>query len=169
MLVAKHRRACRKVGIPMSAPGQVPALLDELLRRRDADQSARSAVPQGGRDAFQRALAVDEDNAAWLDKVLDTVGWPGRSLVGEEGAHAAWLLAQHADRRPGLQRRCLQLLEAAVAAGEAAAADLAYLTDRVLLASGEAQIYGTQFTAQDGRYVACRLRDPKTVDDRRAS
>jgi hypothetical protein len=144
-------------------------LLAELLRRRDNDQAARAAVPTAGRDAYRHAMAVDDDNAAWLKKVLDTVGWPGRSLVGEEGSHAAWLLAQHADRRPGLQRRCLELLEVAAAAGEASAADLAYLTDRVLLASGESQIYGTQFTGQEGRYVACRLRDPATVDDRRAS
>lgn len=144
-------------------------LLEELLRRRDADQSARSAIPRGGRDAFQHAMAVDDDNGAWLEGVIDTVGWPGWSLVGEEGAHAAWLLAQHADRRPELQRRCLPLLAAAVAAGEASPADLAYLTDRVLLASGEEQVYGTQFTGKDDRYVPCRLRDPATVDHRRAS
>jgi len=143
--------------------------MEELLRRRDVDQAARSAVRQGRQEAFRRVLAIDDDNAAWLEEVIDQVGWPGRSRVGEEGSHAAWLLAQHADRRPALQRRCLQLLEAAVAAGEASAADLAYLTDRVLLASGESQIYGTQFTAQDGRFAACRLRDPESVDDRRAS
>jgi hypothetical protein len=153
----------------MSAPELAPTLLEELLRRSDLDQRARAEVPGGGQDAFQHALAVDEDNAAWLEKLLDTVGWPGRSLVGEEGSHAAWLLAQHADRRPQLQQRCLELLEAAVAAGDASMATLAYLTDRVLLASGEEQVYGTQFTANDGRYVPCRLRDPEGVDDRRAS
>jgi hypothetical protein len=126
-------------------------------------------VKEGDSEAFQRAMSVDDDNAAWLEQVIDRVGWPGRSLVGEEGSHAAWLLAQHADRRPSLQRRCLQLLEAAAAIGEASTVDLAYLTDRVLLASGKEQIYGTQFIARDGRFVASRLCDPETVDDRRAS
>ena len=143
-------------------------LLQELLERRDFDQTARSALV-GGQEAFARVLRIDDDNAAWLTTVLDAVGWPGRTLVGDEGAHAAWLLAQHADRYPSLQRQCLELLEAAVAAGDASPTDLAYLTDRVLLASGESQIYGTQMTAQDGRLVACRLRDPETVDDRRAA
>ena len=41
-------------------------------------------------------------------------GWPGRSLVGEQGAMDAWLLAQHADRQPGFQRRALSLLAMAV-------------------------------------------------------
>jgi hypothetical protein len=40
-------------------------------------------------------------------------------LVGEDGAHAAWLLAQHADRDPAFQRRCLDLLTQAVAGREA--------------------------------------------------
>jgi len=112
---------------------------------------------------------IDDDNAAWLRKVVDAVGWPGNSVVGEEGAHAAWLLAQHADRYPSFQRRCLKLLEQAVAQGDASPADLACLTDRALLAKGKQQVYGTQMTARDGRFVACRLRDSETVDDRRAS
>jgi hypothetical protein len=143
-------------------------LLKELLERRDADQAARSALV-GGQEGFVRVLQIDDANAAWLSEVVDTMGWPGRTLVGDEGAHAAWLLAQHADRYPLLQRRCFKLLEEAVAAGDASPTDLAYLTDRVLLASGKPQTYGTQMTAQDGRFIAARLRDPETVDDRRAS
>ena len=153
--------------------GKLPAsedeLLAELLRRRDVDQAARSAVALGGKAAFSRVMQIDDENGEWLETIVTSVGWPGRSLVGDEGSHAAWLLAQHADRRPALQRRCLQLLQEAVAAGEASPSDLAYLTDRVLLASGEQQIYGTQMTPQDGRFAATRLRDPETVDHRRAS
>jgi hypothetical protein len=145
-----------------------PDLLKELLNRRDLDQAARSALV-GGQEGFAGVLKIDDYNAAWLSEVVDTVGWPGRKLVGDEGAHAAWLLAQHADRYPSLQRRCVKLLEEAVALGDASPSDLAYLTDRVLLASGKPQIYGTQFTALDGRFVACRLRDSETVNDRRAS
>jgi hypothetical protein len=144
-------------------------LLKELLSRRDVDQASRSAFAGDDQEAIERLIQIDDDNTAWLGKVVDTMGWPGRSLVGDEGAHAAWLLAQHADRHPSLQRRFLTLLEKAVKRGEASPSDLAYLTDRVLLASGKHQVYGTQVTARDGRFVASRLRNPETVDDRRAS
>jgi hypothetical protein len=89
--------------------------------------------------------------------------------VGEEGAHAAWMLAQHADRRPSFQQRCQRLMEQAVSAGNASPADLAHLTDRVLLAQGKNQIYGTQTCARDGRFIACRLRDSDRVDELRAT
>ncbi|MFI7610911.1 YciI family protein [Nonomuraea terrae] len=49
----------------------------------------------------------------------------------ERAAQAAWLLAQHADRDRDFQRRCLPLLRDAVARGQAAARQLAYLVDRV--------------------------------------
>jgi hypothetical protein len=143
-------------------------LLRELLARRDADQAARSAFRGNDREQLARIMQMDDDNTAWLEQVVETVGWPGRALVGEEGAHAAWLLAQHADRHPALQQQWLTLLEKAVAEGEASAADLAFLTDRVLLARGEQQVYGTFVTARDGQFVACRLREPETVDVRRA-
>jgi len=144
-------------------------LLRELLRRRDVDQAARSATRGDDREQLGRLIQFDDDNTAWLEQVVSAVGWPGRSLLGEEGAHAAWLLAQHADRHPALQERWLTLLEKAVAEGEASAADLASLTDRVLLARGEQQVYGTQVNGRDGRFVACRLREPEAVDERRAS
>lgn len=146
-----------------------PALHRELLRRRDAGQAVRAAVIANGRQVIDQAIAVDDDNTGWLKKVVEELGWPGISSVGEEGAHAAWLLAQHADRDLPFQRRCLALLTRAAAEGEASPSDAAHLTDRVRLAEGEPQVFGTQLNARDGRYEAPRLRDPEAVDERRAS
>ena len=135
----------------------------ELLRRVEKDQVARKAMDhEGMREA-------DGENLPWLKAVIAEHGWPGVSLVSADGAHAAWLLAQHADADPGFQRQCLDLLTAAVEAGEATKRELAYLTDRVLLAESRQQEYGTQLTARGGRWVPRNLRDPEGVDARRAA
>jgi hypothetical protein len=84
----------------------------ELLARREEDQRIRHAV-------------MEASNPRTV-----------RSLVGEDGAKAAWLLAQHADNRRDLQRKFLELLRAAVAAGEEEPRELAYLQDRVRVADG---------------------------------
>ena len=55
-----------------------------------------------------------------------------------------------------------------VAAGEVSSIHVAYLTDRVLLAEGEGQVYGTQMMLVEGEYQPRGLRDPETVDERRA-
>jgi hypothetical protein len=156
----RTRRAAEKI--------DPAALRDELLRRRDVDRAARSAYSGVPAD-MARLMELDSENTAWLTMIVGRVGWPGRSLVGEEAAHAAWLLAQHADLSPAFQRRCLELLRDAAERGEASRVDLAYLTDRVLLASGELQLFGTQLTVSDGQYVPAPMREPATVDARRAA
>lgn len=135
----------------------------ELLRRMELDQEARLA---GDRDRFAE---VDAENLPWLRRVVAERGWPGSSLVDVDGAHAMWLLVQHATLDPAFMRECLDLLTAAVAAGDASCTDQAYLTDRVLLFEGEQQVYGTQMTRRDGKWVPDDLRDPEDVDERRAA
>ena len=135
----------------------------ELLRRMEKDQVARKALDsEAMRDA-------DGENLPWLKGVIAAHGWPGASLVGTDGAHAAWLLAQHADADPAFQRQCLDLLTVAVEAGEARMRELAYLTDRVLLAEGKPQVYGTQVNRHGGSWVPRDLGDPDGVDARRAA
>jgi Family of unknown function (DUF6624) len=142
-----------------------PDLRAELLRRAARDQDARM---QAERD-WEPVAAVDAENLPWLKQVIAETGWPGRSLVGEDGAHAAWLLAQHADRDPAFQRSCLTLMTDAAGHGEASPTEVAYLTDRVLLAEGQQQEYGTQLAGRDGRWQPRQLRDSGTVDQRRAA
>jgi hypothetical protein len=133
-----------------------------LLRRVAPGQEARRA-----RDmvAAQRA---DADNLPWLRQVIAEHGWPGRSDVGDDGSQAAFLLVQHADADPVFQRECLGLLTAAVSQGEASRQHLALLTDRVLVAEGQPQEYGTQLEARGGEWAPLPIRDPDGVDARRA-
>ncbi|MEY9211971.1 hypothetical protein NI17_007845 [Thermobifida halotolerans] len=145
-------------------------LREELLARARRDTEARTAVPVGrDPEEWRRAVApVDRDNTAWLRDVIGEHGWPGRSLVGEDGAHAAWLLVQHAPH--DLQQRCLPLLREAVAAGEAEATELAYLEDRVRCHEGMPQRYGTQYLRlPDGEVRLYEVEDPEGLDERRAA
>ena len=113
---------------------------------------------------------TDERHGERLWEILDDYEcWPGRRLVDDDGEMAAWILAQRAVFDPGLQRRCLEMLEIAVAYGDAPAAHYALLLDRVRMADGKDQLYGSQFVrSEDGNSVVpWPIEDAEHVDERR--
>ena len=115
-----------------------------------------------------RMELVHRRNAARLRTILDEHGWPGRTLVGEDAAHAAWIIAQHAIGDPVLQRRVLELIRPAAAHGEAALLDVAMLEDRIRVSEGKPQRYGTQYDwDEDGEMSPLPIDDPEHVNERR--
>ncbi|MEY8040086.1 DUF6624 domain-containing protein [Saccharopolyspora cebuensis] len=150
----------------MSNPPQHPDLRTELLDRAERDRQARSALsnpptPQ----EWARVRAVDAENTPWLRAIIDEHGWPGSTLVGTDGAHAAWLLAQHAP--PELRRHWLPLLHEAVQADHASPVDLAYLDDRVRTDQQLPQRHGTQWRVDGPETRLLPLDDPPQVNTRR--
>jgi len=137
------------------SPGSLTGGVDETLRAtlvqmaRDDQQVIRETeedIRAGTNSPTVQAHSneVHRRNGAIIHRIVDERGWPGRSLAGEDGASAAWLIVQHMDTEPEFQRRCLTLMEAAFVNGEVSARNLAFLTDRVLTHEGKPQKYGTQ-------------------------
>jgi hypothetical protein len=158
LVLALSAGACSDDGTdatPTTAGIEEPALRAELLAMMDEDQAGT-----GDFNARQARLA----------EIFDEHGWPGWRLVGEDGSTAAWVIVQHADLDVEFQRRGLALLEDAVAAGDASPGDLAYLVDRVRVADGLPQVYGTQWTPDDDGVWQPRtpIEDEANVDARRA-
>ncbi len=155
------------------------ALRRELLTLADQDQRSRQGVndvvvrygrmsPQAD-SAFRALAAADAPRLARIKAIVGERGWPGRRLVGDDGAHAAWLLVQHAPFAD--QRQVLPLLLAAVRRDDARAGDGALLEDRVLVGEGRPQLYGTQARYADhpGAPILDSIADEPCVDVRRAS
>ena len=67
------------------------------------------------------------------------------------------------------QRQALALLTRAVARGDAPAWQLAMLTDRVRMGSGEPQVYGSIHVGDEsGNWVPYQTEDPDGLEERRA-
>jgi hypothetical protein len=86
-------------------------LREELLHMAHVDQDARKRLDRhprldqgvaeqqlttAERAGLERLRAVDANNTIRMKEIVQAHGWPGRSLVGDDGATAAWLLVQHA-------------------------------------------------------------------------
>lgn len=137
---------------PKALPTNQP-LRTELQHMADQDQDARFRVIKNPADtsaAYDMGHA-DGATTARMKQIIARYGWPGKNLVGKDGAENAWLLVQHADRDCPFQASCLLLMQKAAASGEASPDDVALLTDRVLIRQGKKQFYGTQFLSiKDG-------------------
>ncbi len=143
------------------------ALRCELLAMCDVDQRVRQGFGSHmSAETIAEMQAVDARHTSRMKAIVAKHGWPGRSLVGDDGSHAAWLLVQHADS--AFMAQCLPLMERAVTADQAFGKDYVYLLDRVRMREGKPQIYGTQFTiAADGQLVLHPIEDAEHVDERR--
>jgi len=139
-----------------------PELRAELLQMMEDDQAEQTGQGPSDSDYTTRTDRLAE--------ILDEHGWPGWDLVGEDGSTAAWVIVQHADLDSELQQQAVELLRAAAEDGQASMGDLAYLEDRVAVAAGEDQQYGTQIRCDPGGdpVAATPIADEVNVDARRA-
>jgi hypothetical protein len=174
ILVASVKAQTESTGTPVATtpikaveplPAQ-PVLREELLAMKVEDQRVRKAAgPTMTGQQREEWMQLDARNQARMEAIIAEHGWPGVSLVGADGAGAAWLLVQHFS--PTFQEKCLPLLENAVSTGQAAGRNYAYLLDRVRMHQGKPQIYGTQFRTSNGMTAAHPIEDPDHLDERR--
>ena len=154
-------------------------LRDELLRLKAEDGALRRELVEAGqlygphlpKDWYNpRMAALHQRNTARLRAIVAEHGWPGLARVGLPGAEAAWFIAQHAVLDLDFQRQALAALTAAVAAGDAPAWQMAMLTDRVRMGSGQPQVYGSIHVGDEqGNLVPYLTEDPNGVAARRAA
>lgn len=133
-----------------ASPAACHSFGEELSTMVSVDQALRShwdfndASTRGPVRIVEQTQLVDRANTERLKFLVRVCGWPKRSVHGKDAVNDAWLLAQHADHDRPFQAAVVKHLERAVAEGEAPAGQLAYLSDRLSVAGGKPQLYGTQ-------------------------
>ncbi|MEV8287853.1 DUF6624 domain-containing protein [Streptomyces niveus] len=142
-----------------------------LVDRAQAARRHHANLTRGrlARSDIDRVRHGDFANARLLRRLVNEHGWPGRTLVGDAGADAAWLIALYADVEPELQRRALRLLATAVERGEAVIQQWAHLYDRCSINAGKRQLYGTQYQHGPAGMTVLPVLEPAGLDNRRAS
>jgi hypothetical protein len=152
--------------------------LARLLRRmREADQEARNARPPEGADpvAFSRWIGkistADSLHYPVLDSIFHAGGIPTPEAIGYPGLNDFFLLIQHQDGHRELQERVLAQMSGWIAKGGRPSPYYADLSDRVALASGKPQRFGTQvrLNADSTSFEPFSLEDPGRLDEFRES
>jgi hypothetical protein len=112
---------------------------------------------------------ADSLNFIEAKRIVQQYGFPGYSLVGENGSNLFWAIIQHCDEDVNFQQQVLDLMGAEVKHHNASTENYAYLMDRVLINKGQKQLYGTQVhvNIKTKHSEPLPIQDSIGVDDRR--
>lgn len=113
-------------------------------------------------------LAVDTENSAKIKAIYEQIGFPTISKVGASASHHFFTILQHS---PDIEFKKAVLRDMyEFSAEEVNKRDVGYLDDRIRLAEGRKQRYGTQLTFNEEKqtYEVMDLEDPEFVNTRRA-
>jgi hypothetical protein len=150
----------RGIGFIHSRPGlEYPPWLEPRAQLR----------PFSGDDIDIHQVAVLGDNTRYLRELVSEVGWIDGGRFGYPTSNSAFLLVQHSYDLP-LMMAVLPKLWADVQADKVEGGMYGLLYDRLQLALGEKQRFGSQvFTDSAGELVLFPVEDPSRLDDLRAS
>ena len=118
-----------------------------LLDMETRDQAVRAELTSAGELDLQyhpKLSEIHRANSSRLRQMIAVFGWPGRKLVGDHGARAAWRIALHSFGEPSFMRQCRDLLDVASQHDDAPRWQFAIIDDRVRVYEGKPHRYGTQ-------------------------
>lgn len=147
-------------------------LQKQLLDMGGEDQKIRNELLKLGwknapKELLERLRQIDQSNTDRLKDIIKEHSWLTKHLVGVEGVGAAFLIIQHSPDT-AFKEEMLPYLEQSYLSNDGISGQqLALLTDRVFIAQGKAQIYGTQADLSEGKVVFSPIEDEANVDKRR--
>lgn len=150
-------------------PGSIQLELERIHESDQYDRQNIHAYVGAQKDSVVAHMQPQDSlNLRRIVQVIDSAGWLGPEQVGHKASQAQFLVLQHADAHPGIQKEYLEIMREAVTQGKARAADLAMLEDRVAVNHGRPQIYGSQIGWKNGKPFIQPLYDEEHVNELRA-
>jgi len=162
-----YKHAIDTSGVDLALMKEFENIMYEDQRYR---KDMRATSKEFGNNSSQMdSLWVLQNNADSLNtiriiEVIDSIGYPGKSVVGPSMASTAFFVIQHANLE--VQEKYLDLITNAADEGEVKWRSVALLVDRVRLGQDKTQIYGSQvYTDQEtGELFFGKIEQPFKVD-----
>lgn len=113
---------------------------------------------------WERQVMLDTMNLKRIETILQSKGYPGKSMVGEPTNTATWYVIQH---NPEKIPQYLDMIKEAGRTDEIPFRLVAMMEDRYLMNDGKEQIYGTQGSTYGATSFIWPIQDPENVNKRR--
>ena len=141
------------LGFSITCFGQIKnSLRTELMKIYKTDQDrAFSPTDKDFMERWTKQNVIDSINLIRVSKILDSIGFPGKTLVGDTAYLATFYVIQHSNLKN--QEKYLPFFQKAAEQDEVEWKYVVMMIDRVKVYKHEKQIFGTQL-----RFI----KDPKT-------
>src|SRR5258705_1744716 len=131
----------------------------ELLLKVVEEDQAKESLKKRLREAYQKNTGV-------LCQVIKEHGWPTTALVDKDGVIAAFKILKTSAPHE-LQRDLLPIVAATIKTDEIQKSEVAGLVDRLRVAAGMKQLFGTQAVKRNGFLVLYPIEDEANLEARR--
>jgi len=128
-------------------------IAEEIICLQNNDLKLREKLIQEGElgNGYHPAMEkMHSENAQYLKNIIEQIGFPTISKVGQEASDAAWLIIQHSISDPELMKSAYQLMLEYQA--DINLKHLCYLFDRIQFFEGKPQRFGTQYNSDGSIY-----------------
>lgn len=143
---------------------KLPEVREELLKRLKASRELRTDLVKNNTAAgVAQLVKTDQENTAMVKSAIEKYGWLGKTLVGEDGQEAAFKLVMLAIQDREFQKKYFELLQKAVKDGEAPAAQIPLLAERMNLTAGSAMTLPPGATIRSVNGAPTQVSKPQTA------
>ncbi|WP_312900142.1 DUF6624 domain-containing protein [Chryseobacterium taichungense] len=126
---------------------------EELIRLAKKDLQVRERLLRENKlsDGYHPEMEkIHKENARHLRHIIDQIGFPTISKVGQEASEAAWLIVQHSISDPEFMKSSYQMMFEDQS--DINLKHLAFLFDRIQFFQGKPQKFGTQLNSDGSIY-----------------
>jgi hypothetical protein len=114
---------------------------------------------------WKKQDSLDKENLVIVSKIIDSLGWLGKDMIGDTANETLFLVIQHSNIFA--MEKYLPIMQKAVAENKANKQWLALLIDRVEFLNKRKQIYGSQVFEKNGKYTFYEVIEPAKLNERR--
>ncbi len=149
-------------------------LIDSLYVVDQKVQTDIAQASQNGENEKVEKLFLEEKkifnrHIPILKTIFKKIGYPTNEKVGKQSSGNFFILVQHSDSDVNFQEQMLKEITKELNKNNVSKRNYAYLTDRVQLAQGKSQVYGTQvdYNTNIAQAFPKNLMDSINVNKRR--
>lgn len=146
-----------------------PELQKQLLNMAQQSEQIQATQKSNATQSLKNMAAdISQLHTQTLKEIVQLQGWPTKAQVTEQGVMAAFTLVSHSNNLSFQQNMLPLIIESYINKQGLSGEAVAIFTDKVSIAQGKNQVFGTQADLIGGEVVFFQIENEDSVDQLRA-